>query len=83
MSPFRPKLFVHAEVYGTAQFGSDDSESLLGRYIKESKSPVKPVIATKFAPLPWKFGKGSVVSSVKHSLERLQLDQIDLYQLHW
>ncbi|CAI5978429.1 unnamed protein product [Closterium sp. NIES-64] len=77
-----------AEVYGTKQFGADDSESLLGRFIKEragksQAGDLAPIVATKFAALPWRFGRESVVGAVKESLRRLQLDCVDLYQLHW
>ncbi len=39
------------------------SEEILGEFIK--KTGTKPEIATKFAPLPWRFGRGSVVSACK------------------
>ena len=75
--------FDTAEVYGTKQFGAEDSEALLGRFIREHGGAERAVVATKFAALPWRFGPSSVVSACKGSLERLGVDQLDLYQLHW
>jgi len=48
-------FFVTAEVYGTGISGAINSESLLGRFIKERqrKEQVEVAIATKFAALPW------------------------------
>lgn len=40
-------------------------------------------IATKYAALPWRLGRESVVSALKDSLSRLELSSVDLYQLHW
>lgn len=40
-------------------------------------------VATKFAALPWRFGRGSVLSALKKSLDRLGLSSVELYQLHW
>lgn len=75
-----------AEVYGTKQFGAEDSETLLGRFIAEgpkASAGGAPVVATKFAALPWRAGRGAVVAALKASLERLQLEKVDLYQIHW
>ena len=57
-----------------------------GSFIKEraSKSPSdRAVVATKFAALPWRFGREAVVTAVRDSLRRLQLSDVELYQLHW
>ncbi|KAL2608259.1 hypothetical protein R1flu_026832 [Riccia fluitans] len=82
-------FFDTAEVYGKKVFGGgEDSETLLGRFIKE-RQRAKPqeksnvVVATKFAPLPWRFSRENVVSALRDSLQRLGMSQIDLYQLHW
>lgn len=40
-------------------------------------------VATKFAALPWRFGRQSVITALKDSLCRLGLSSVDLYQLHW
>lgn len=76
-----------AEVYGSkASFGAINSETLLGRFIKErrEKDPLaEVVVATKFAALPWRLGRGSVLSALKDSLSRLGLSSVELYQLHW
>lgn len=40
-------------------------------------------VATKFAALPWRLGRESVVSALKDSLSRLGLSSVELYQLHW
>ncbi|VAH46170.1 unnamed protein product [Triticum turgidum subsp. durum] len=78
-------FFDTAEVYGTALMGAVNSESLLGDFIRErqQKGAVDVTVATKFAALPWRFGRGSVLSALKKSLERLGLPSVELYQLHW
>lgn len=80
-------FFDTAEVYGSRfSFGAVNSETLLGRFIKErkEKDPEAEVdVATKFAALPWRLGRESVVNALKDSLYRLGLTSVDLYQLHW
>ncbi|KAL6650537.1 hypothetical protein ACP70R_009462 [Stipagrostis hirtigluma subsp. patula] len=78
-------FFDTAEVYGTALMGAVNSESLLGGFIKErqQKDQIDVAVATKFAALPWRFGRGSVLSALKKSLDRLGLPSVELYQLHW
>ncbi|RVW31166.1 putative oxidoreductase, chloroplastic [Vitis vinifera] len=80
-------LFDTAEVYGSRfSFGAINSETLLGRFIKERKEKnpeVEVAVATKFAALPWRFGRQSVITALKDSLCRLGLSSVDLYQLHW
>ena len=65
-----------AEVYGSGR-----SERLLGRFIKETDQPV--LVATKFFPYPWRFSRKSVVKALKGSLERIGVESVDLYQIHW
>lgn len=78
-------FFDTAEVYGAGIFGAVNSETLIGSFIKERQKagPVDVAIATKFAALPWRLGRKSVVSALKGSLSRLGLSSVDLYQLHW
>ena len=68
-------FFDTAEVYG---FG--ESERLLGRFLKQTPQPVQ--IATKYFPLPWRFGKQAVTDALTASLKRLEVEQIALYQVH-
>ncbi len=70
-------LFDTAEVYGEGQ-----SESLLGQFIRE-RNPGNIRIATKFAPMPWRFSTSQLLKSLKASLSRLGLKSVDLYQVHW
>ena len=65
-----------AEMYGNGL-----SERLLGRFIKETDQPV--LIATKIVPWPWRFTKASVVNALKGSLSRLNVESVDLYQVHF
>lgn len=80
-------FFDTAEVYGSRMsFGAINSETLLGRFIKERKErnpEVEVAVATKFAALPWRLGRQSVLTALKDSLCRLGLSSVDLYQLHW
>ncbi|MDI6694422.1 MAG: aldo/keto reductase [Anaerolineales bacterium] len=65
-----------AEMYGMGQ-----SERLLGRFIAESSTRV--IIATKFAPLPWRLSRKSLHRALQSSLKRLQMKAVDLYQIHF
>uniref|UniRef100_A0A0D3GM58 NADP-dependent oxidoreductase domain-containing protein n=1 Tax=Oryza barthii TaxID=65489 RepID=A0A0D3GM58_9ORYZ len=48
-------FFDTAEVYGTAE--------------RREKEQIDVAVATKFAALPWRFGRGSVLSALKKSLD--------------
>lgn len=65
-----------AELYGNGL-----SERLLGRFMQETEQPV--LLATKFFPWPWRFYKGAILKALKGSLTRLNVESVDLYQIHW
>ncbi|KAK9831705.1 hypothetical protein WJX74_006595 [Apatococcus lobatus] len=65
-----------AEVYGLGK-----SEKFIRDFQRETNTNVK--IATKFAPLPWRFSEESPVKALKDSLQRLNQQSVELYQIHW
>ncbi|MEW6060171.1 MAG: aldo/keto reductase [Actinomycetota bacterium] len=67
-----------AEVYGDGR-----SEELVGRAIAGRRDEV--LIATKVAPEPdgTGFRPDQIGKACRKSLQRLQTDRIDVYQLHW
>lgn len=65
-----------AEVYGQGR-----SETLLGKFLAETQQQV--VVATKFMPFPWRLGRGALLRALRHSLKRLGLSKVALYQVHW
>ena len=69
-------FFDTAEIYGLGL-----SEQLLGKFIQQVQKPVQ--VATKFGPAPWRFTGQSVADALTDSLKRLQLERIELYQVHW
>lgn len=69
-------LMDTAEVYGGGR-----SEMFLGQFLKTTTTPI--LVATKFMPYPWRLNRGSLMHSLDLSLERLGLDHVDLYQIHW
>jgi aryl-alcohol dehydrogenase-like predicted oxidoreductase len=69
-------FFDTAEVYGLGR-----SERLLGQYARAAGWPV--VIASKFFPFPWRVSKWHQRRALRKSLERLGMERIALYQLHW
>jgi len=69
-------LFDTAECYGKGK-----SEEYFGRFFRESGA--KAVIATKFCPGRFEFRRADVSSALRGSLQRLGVDRIDLYQIHW
>jgi aryl-alcohol dehydrogenase-like predicted oxidoreductase len=68
-------FFDTAEVYGLGE-----SESLLGRFMKQLGRPAQ--IATKYFPVPWRLTTQSVSEALTASLNRLQVERVELYQVH-
>lgn len=69
-------FFDTAEIYG-----SGASERLLGESLRADGRPI--IIASKFAPLPTRFSARTLLDALDNTLERLGVEQIDLYQIHW
>jgi len=64
-----------AEVYGSGR-----SERMLGQFLKETEQPV--LVATKYFPFPWRLRKKSLLRALRRSLERIEVEAVDLYQIH-
>jgi aryl-alcohol dehydrogenase-like predicted oxidoreductase len=70
------RFFDTAEIYG---WGS--SERVVGSLVRSE--PERVVIASKYAPLPNRFSARSVSRALEASLERLGMESLDLYQVHF
>jgi aryl-alcohol dehydrogenase-like predicted oxidoreductase len=72
-------LFDTAELYG-----SGHSERLLGQLVSDNDDRGRVQIATKFAPWIYRVGRrGVLLGALQESLTRLQLERVELYQIHW
>jgi aryl-alcohol dehydrogenase-like predicted oxidoreductase len=69
-------LFDTAELYGRGI-----SERLVGALARSSQERI--VIATKFFPYPWRLSASTLHRALEGSLKRLQVEAIDLYQIHF
>ena len=69
-------FFDTAEVYSAGR-----SEAALGRAARQDGRPV--LIASKFAPLPYRVTVAQFASALDKTLERLGRDSLDLYYLHF
>lgn len=67
-----------AEIYGRGR-----SERMVGQSMRETNSRDQIVLATKFAPLPWRLSPGRLIHALRESLNRLGLSHVDLYQIHF
>jgi aryl-alcohol dehydrogenase-like predicted oxidoreductase len=67
-----------AEMYGRGR-----SERIVGQFMRELNTRDQVVLATKFAPLPWRLTPGRLLHALRESLNRLGLSQVDLYQIHF
>jgi len=78
---FQTSLAAGVNLVDTAEvYGSGRSETLLGKFLKTTTAPV--LVATKYMPYPWRLDRGALMRALDHSLERLGLDHVDLYQIH-
>jgi aryl-alcohol dehydrogenase-like predicted oxidoreductase len=79
---FKTSLAAGINLVDTAEvYGAGRSERFLGQFLKTTSTPV--LVATKFMPFPWLLTRGALMRSLNHSLERLGLERVDLYQIHW
>lgn len=67
-----------AELYGRGR-----SETLLGQFMRETNTRDRIVLATKFAPIPWRLGSGQLLKALQASLKRLGVSYVDVYQIHF
>src|SRR5918997_5183426 len=81
---FRASMAEGVTLVDTAEmYGNGASERIIGEILREGGFEARPVIATKFAPLPYRFSAKSLLKAVDKSLERLGIEAIDLYQIHF
>lgn len=82
LAAFQASVAAGVNFFDTAEvYGLGESERLIGRFLPQVNQPV--FIATKYFPLPWRWSPQAVAETLTSSLERLQLDTVDLYQIHW
>jgi aryl-alcohol dehydrogenase-like predicted oxidoreductase len=80
---FRKSIEGGIDFFDTAElYGKGRSEVLLGECLKEAAG-APAVVATKFAPLPYRLRKGALAGALRRSLARLGLARVDLYQIHF
>jgi aryl-alcohol dehydrogenase-like predicted oxidoreductase len=78
---FDASLAAGVNFYDTAEaYGWGRSERLLGRFVQASGQPA--VLASKFFPYPWRLSRAALLHALRHSLRRLGVARMDLYQLH-
>jgi aryl-alcohol dehydrogenase-like predicted oxidoreductase len=79
---FGASLSAGINFYDTAEmYGFGQSERLMREAMAIAREPA--VIATKFMPFPWRLRKASLRGALRGSLERLGVERVDLYQMHW
>lgn len=79
---FQASLTAGINFMDTAEvYGGGLSERFLGKFLKTTPTPV--LVATKFMPYPWRLNRSALMNSLDNSLERLGLECVDLYQIHW
>lgn len=73
-----------------AVYGDGQSEILVGRALKELGSRSRPLVATKCSRVVQPDGniigdlsRANVIREAEDSLKRLDIETIDLYQVHW
>lgn len=82
---FRTSLDNGVALVDTAEiYGNGASERIIGELLNERRSSGEtPVIATKFAPLPYRLNPRSLLKALDASLQRLGVESVDLYQIHF
>jgi len=82
---YRSSVSAGVTFLDTAEgYGNGESERIIGQLLHEdAENRTRVVIATKFIPFPWKLAVASaLMTSLRASLQRLQLPWVHLYQIH-
>ncbi|QYJ16721.1 putative oxidoreductase [Rubrobacter xylanophilus DSM 9941] len=80
----RESLTAGVRLVDTAEiYGNGESERIIGSILREGDLSARPVLATKFAPYPYRLSPRSLLSALDGSLRRLGVESVDLYQIHW
>ncbi|ABG03468.1 aldo/keto reductase [Rubrobacter xylanophilus DSM 9941] len=80
----RESLAAGVRLVDTAEiYGNGESERIIGSILQEGGLPARPVLATKFAPYPYRLSPRSLLRALDGSLRRLGVESVDLYQIHW
>ncbi len=83
-SVFEATLQAGINFIDTAEaYGRGRSERLVGQFMRDTNTRDQIVLATKFAPMPWRLSPGRLLHALRDSLNRLGLSRVDLYQIHW
>ncbi len=78
---FKASLDAGINFFDTAEsYGQGVSEAFLGEFARQDGRAIK--VATKFMPFPWRLRRNSLLKALQGSLKRLQMQRIDLYQIH-
>ena len=81
---FRASIAEGVTLVDTAEiYGGGASEKIVGEILRAGGFQGRPVIATKFAPLPYRLRATSLLGALDKSLKRLGIETIDLYQIHF
>lgn len=80
-----------ADIYSRWHDGNagGESEEIIGRWLKARGNRSEMVVATKARGPMWDgpdgegLSRSHIMRAAEHSLKRLQVDTIDLYQFHW
>ncbi len=81
---FRTSMAAGVTLFDTAEvYGNGASENIIGEILREGGFDGTPVIATKFAPLPYRINARSLLDALDKSLARLGVVTVDLYQVHF
>ncbi|CAN5464295.1 MAG: aldo/keto reductase [Rubrobacteraceae bacterium] len=81
---FRESVENGVSFIDTAEiYGNGESERIVGEMLREGSFSREPVIATKFAPLPYRISPRSILDALDASLVRLGVPSVDLYQIHF
>ncbi|MDQ3507496.1 MAG: aldo/keto reductase [Actinomycetota bacterium] len=81
---FRESVENGVSFIDTAEiYGNGESERIVGEMLREGGFSREPVIATKFAPLPYRISPRSSLDALDASLVRLGVPSVDLYQIHF
>ena len=81
---FRTSMSAGVTLFDTAEvYGNGASENIIGEIMREDGFDGTPVIATKFAPLPYRLNARSLLDALDKSLIRLGVVTVDLYQVHF